>query len=1554
MSARRRLAVCVFATSLTVGTIAPVALQGATASAAAPTVRSGASTVTDSSSDGSVTAAEGKRLRIVGKVPAKYKNSLVVLEAVSGQQRQELGMAVSDKNGQVHLDVALAGSAPDARWRVVKNHRTQWTSAPFELTVTDSGKKHANVAGAATVFEHSQANNSAADFPGKSTAKKPAKATAKNPGRIASPRNGAPIQLRDSAGVANEATDGVEDAAEDVTKSTGQMVGDFAKTFASNVGWDFVADGVTTLFNVIFPGQAPATAAQIQQLTQDMNQQFAVVDQELQTIESDLNSLSAQVSTLQSEVVSANASAASASCNVLLSEANGYVSQIQDNYGNYQVALSPQWVSANLVGQNSTQALKIVGNQIYGAGSGTPSFGNGVVSLQNSVNNLANLLNANGAGATSGLVGTCASAVSSGIVAQYAANSPSTVVPIGAIEQAYYDTMHSIVAYYAGWASVGQVMSSRGGQMAAAVLAGPSVNTPSEVANLCDNTTPAAGAPIITCPGIGYYTQATINATNNAWAATGASWLDVSNGMLIGDARVDNTADFIQPAHNAWVKDIALYGQVVPGLQGPLVTTNVSADLQSPLPACYLSGGVGGYWGSCPTVTTSVTNNTLTATATVPYEMWASFAFGAYLLDSNGTQVSWSEATSPGEDTIVFSTPLSGLTNGQYTIEWQSTGCYLTATALASSNTCLIWQQAATVGITNNFADSYYSPSGALTSTSASSTTTPAAGVTALTGSSWLGVTFAPAKTSQWSWAFPYGKQTAGSALPQSSGSVMASSGLLNYGASPSNLILYTGETSTFDVNDNTTFGTPPQIADNSEFKPGSTFPDSTETAYSFLDTNAAPVPGYNLIIGAPSGSSGIVNNAQYVMSNQWTSNGGPYQSCNIGGDGIGSCSGNYSYTNYMSINNSAGAFNASATNNPTFYSPLTQNNSYSLKLDVGSDSVSSTYSNEAASVTATPSFMTNAPQQQYMWPVLPLPAGGSSAPCTLTTFTTGQDGNAGAGNVCAPMFQQWEAGALGITTGPVSLTSGSTQGTLTTSGNNIAQVLISNTASSAQTVTLYADISAGDAEVGTLINAGSSSGSQTNGVSITNCTTINAALQCTVTVQPGTTVLSIPITGAGSAANYSTGTLELGLAGAGMYSSSTTQITPTADSADVIPPAVTGFTANTDSETTATNLDAFLSFTVPAATPAVTGYIFQITDPSGNETTQTATSGSSTGVQVLNGYTAGSKATVDLNLPSTQSGLWTFEVAAVNAGGTGPYVSAQAALGNSAPATPTNFQGTENNNGSLTLTWNPVSANPALSNYAIAVTAPATGTSPAQTVNVVSNVPTYTIQNLYATGSWSFSLTAVNSVGSSDPVTTSVNVTGQVPTQPLNLDASVDGDGWVSASFNASTSVPTADTYWVGLYAPGSTTPLASIQVPVSTNSEKVRVTNFYQLASTSPTGTWTLVVTPSNSVGAGDFAESTLFVSKGLLSQIENDVATQLLLDSIPASVIGFAQDQCAALDGWHAGLNVFGTCDAKTNTFTPSTTLASLAANIGSPVGATTGTNGTAPTIVGAPAS
>lgn len=1466
-------------------------------------------TAAPSTSTQAVTVPEGARKVVQGQVPIAYRNSMVVLETVAGSRRQELGWTVSNAQGRVSIPVAVGGAGEyKARWRVVRNGKTKWASPTFALDVVKKQGAPSISARAERVFEHS--------LP--SAASAPQWGTKARSSASRSPRSGV---ANEAAPVAEDSTDV---AAEAASKSAGQTMKDLGTTAASNAAWDVEADGVTWLFNLVFKRQAAATAQQVQQLSNEVQTGFATVEAQLDQLEAALAGVQQQVTTVQNEVVQSNASAAASTCTTVLGQANTYVDEIQNVFGNFQTTVSPQWVNANLVGQSPAAGITVLGDTIYGTGAGIPSFADGVTQLQTTVTALGKLLNTDGPVSSTSLLGACSSALVANIDVQYSQaqteqnlQQSQAIIPAGAVDQDYFDGMQALTSYYTGWLAVGQTLAARGGLLGVALLQGTTPTTPAQLGGLCAGQSPQPGSAL-TCGGILANLQQSTNAFDNAWANTGASWYDVTNGLMVADTKAGNASDFFTPAKNLWVQDIARYGESLPlaqtvsttttttapglavtynptnglttdgsGVTSTSVTTGPGGAAQLVLNVMSSIGTINVYagnLGTSPTTAQLAANPAATFTAAAPpcNDYWGSYCS---TVETTSAVVTLPLGTpnTPQAYTIVF--PYSGPSGNslpQYTtlvVQWTYTGAVTTTTQGTRSNS------------------GTYTPSGPLVSTSAAANV-PAAGISGLATGNWLGFTFTGANTATWQSLIPTGSQPANSAVSTSLGSLMYQAGLLNGGRSPSGLLLYTGESGSFNSTTATNWfsispdfdaatGDTAKVSGQQNFSAPA---PSQMPALSFLDTNVSISPGVNPVVSAPSGSTGYINNLGNVMS------GGSVASLPVNWctppSGKETCSSTTSWTSSLSQG-------INATQNNTFYSPYSVAFSYDISFAVG-DTETATLSDYTSSVTAQNSTMAGqTPQTQYLWPVSPLQAGGrpSGSNCTMTTFTQGVDGNAGVTNVCADLFQDWMAGAIGVSSGPVSITSGGYQGTLTSSGNNVLQALLTNTSTSAQNVTLYARGSNG-AQVGTLLTAGTGGSGSVSNIACVPST--DSVLECVLTVPSGTSVIDIPLAS-------SNGTVTLAIGSASSASSSVTQVASVAASLSELPGAVQGLTAAPGN---ASGSSVTLQWIPPTVNPPVSGYTFVLTSPTGSATSL-STSGASP-VEVTSGVTSGT-VTATIPLPSDQSGVWRIGVSATNPAGSGPLASVTATLGSSAPATPTNFQAVMNANGTIDLTWNPVTANPTLSNYAVQVTTPGTATQPSATQTIVSNVPAYTIQNVSQTGRYTFALTAVNSLGASAPTTTNLNVTGMVPTQPQAIDLTVDSDGWISVTWLSSSSVPTADSYQVGLFQPGSTSsskPVTTLQVTAPVKTSTIRVPDLYQLGKNSPTGAWFVIISPSNSVGVGEYGTAQLVVTNGVIARATKQQAEAGAIAAAPSVALSRARAACTA-GSWTIGFSVFGTC-------------------------------------------
>lgn len=1407
MSGFRKLALSAATVGLLAGIVSPGTAQAAEGqSVARATVIAGPGA--------SITVKEGTRTPVKGQVPAKYAKSLVVLEAISKGRRHTLATGISDRSGAVTavLDMGGDGTYP-ARWRVVRDGKTLWTSQRFTIDVKDSGQRHPAAEEAARIASH---------------------------GGAAAPAPKVRPGSRDGDKATNAAGSAEDAARDDTSQTAAGWVKDQATTAVSNVPWDFEAIGVNLLFGLMDPGTAVATAAQVQALTTDVNQGFAGVNQRLTTIEKGMADLQSSVNAVSTQVQQAAAVAAAGQCATLLQQADSQVETIQGYYANYKGTMSPTWAKSQLEGQPPQQVVKLVGEKIFGAnGAGTPTFAAGVDSLQVTVTDLGGLMTGQGPAGSAGVVQACSTAVSASVASQYNSNTSGSIVPLGAVEEAYYSSMNDVVAYYTAWANIGQALAFEGALLEQVALT-PSVTSAYAASQVCTGITASNTVGASPCATALWHSQNSTDLVRQAWNAVGASWSDVSLGMVAGDARADNTSDFIQPSRNGWLRDVGSYGL-------PLVT-----------------------------------------------------AAG--------------ERTAPAT----------------------------------------------------------------LTSTTAVTSTTPTAvtGASGLSQSTWNGAAFAPATTKAWQWLLPVQSMSASantatylspaqgnaaswneiSTLPNGLGSYMGQAGLTNGGQAPRDLIIYTGETTPVSL----------QLQNGPG---GVTYPAIQASTMSLIDTNVAMQAGSNPVINAPSGSAGRLLDYTYVMSfsdylygtvsspgtneSAWakpplsvptgvqttwmnpSTEGAPCYTgdatkrdpnvyCSWSFPGVTATPSEFQSLYSVQITPSPGEarapnlpgtfFPVDVTNSPGFYRNLVQQYSVNVEVQTGERN-KAIYSDPSSSVLQVPGFMTGVlgttdPQTQHGWPTLTQ----DGASCSMTSFKAGTN-SPNVGNVCQQWFIEWLAGTKGVSTGPVTVTGGEFQGTKQPDGNYAVTELVSNTSSSPQKITMVARIKQSTGiEFSGSMTKGDSLGAGGNGADIQNCTVLGTQMICTVVVQPGATLVTLPLSGSFTF----TREVEVALAAQGMADYSTVTITTAESGAQAVPGQV-----RYESATPQEAGDVDLMWLAPQSSPAITSYAVRVTDPDQNQTTLTwnvgdtamaappgsGMSGTAIRPATYQGASGYAKTTVNVGLPHA-AGTWFFEVYAENPVGRGKSDGAYATLGNSAPPIPENFTAVETERGTLLVDWDPVPSQPAVSDYTLTITPPSVNGSQPKARTVSTSVTQFEWLDVVSTGMWSFSLVASNAAGNSPEATATVNATGMVPTQPTNLEISVDREGWISVSWGASASVPNADTYHVALFDPDRNL-IKRHKVQTFASEETVRLFNMHQLAPGDKKGTWAVIVLPENSIGPGlTPAISSFYVSEGLLKEVKGTLDREQALASIPDHLKIYAQRSCES-GAWHDGLRVFGEC-------------------------------------------
>lgn len=267
----------------------------------------------------------------------------------------------------------------------------------------------------------------------------------------------------------------------------------------------------------------------------------------------DLTGIGAQLDALAGNV---NTLAGIPACAAATSQANNDVAAIQGVHAQYVSMLSATWVNANLRGGTTpSQDLGTLGGTLFGTGSGSPTFLSGLNRTQQAVTHLDSLLTG-----PNGLIASCADAASARAAANYhLVRNQTGATVLGAADQAYFNALQSLTEYYTGWATLGQAYAGIGTQWAAALTATPIPGSYQALAALCKNAAPVAGSTL-TCSGLLGNQAVTEGSVLAAWNATGASWEQVTHGLVSTNTTANPHTSMLEPATRAWITDLATYG----------------------------------------------------------------------------------------------------------------------------------------------------------------------------------------------------------------------------------------------------------------------------------------------------------------------------------------------------------------------------------------------------------------------------------------------------------------------------------------------------------------------------------------------------------------------------------------------------------------------------------------------------------------------------------------------------------------------------------------------------------------------------------------------------------------------------------------------------------------------------------------------------------------------------------------------------------------------------------------------------------------------------------
>lgn len=1335
----------------------------------------------------------------------RQSGRLAVVETTSPVRGIELGRTYVTSDGKVKIrtSIPVAGKY-GVRVRVLDGRKTSWQSSPVDMTITAGGKRPSTSDSGRGVRIVGHARN------------------AESP--TISPRGLSILNNESILADLDEIAAGPA-ASSEVLTNLGTVIsgalntplGQFIGAAAGEWG---VAFGLNLLMSVVFPGSNANTGQALQQISNDLQQ----VQNELNDIESSLSSLEVQVT---QEYAQLNAVESDSLCISLLNEANGYVDTIQLAHDNMQLAMTPSWLQAN-VGPyaNSMSGIRAIGNQVFGTGSGTPSFSSGVFSTQLAVTGLGNLLSNDGVAGSTGLVSACSTAIAAELAANQAGlQSPGTnITPVGAVDNQYFVQMQQIIGFYAGWTAIGQAITAQGGQMIVASLSPAPITSASQVTNLCNGATASATPNLITCSGILAQIAQTQASLAIGWNLTGASWGMVSDGVFAADTQVNPAAGGLASPSAIWPIDLGGYG--LGGGPGPLAPSTGRASG----PASAILNETGPTTVMTPAVTS-----------------WLGLNFGP--------------ATSSMWDRLLQVSSLSPYSGATAT---SATAC------VPSSN-------------------------GSFTSCAA----------------------------------------------PQSVGAIMYSAGLLANKQQPSNLIIYTGETSTWNplnsavITDERLWDYFPFNNVYSGLQPPIINSTPNYSIQTFLDTQLIPVQGASAVIGNPSTSVLTLTPASiypYYTSpgseDSWTatlsqsltsSNGG-----NVSGNVIISCPATQSTNNpfptavpltygpLLNVGNgqtgtAGGSYSAIAsgsctqapastvplsglalTNNPTFYSPITAAGTNNPQGNGES------FASLSWNTTNVPGFMASKPQAQYVWPV----ANPAAPGCTLTSFSEGVSGQANTTQTCVNLWQEFSAIYNAQTFGSVTVGGPLTQGTIQQSGSNLATVVFTNSSSTSQSSTLTVATTTPGIQVQSLVTPVTGSN-----VTLSNCAptseTANALapsvsgatiISCAIVVPPGVSAVNIPVTYTSAQSGGVIATIT------GSQSASAVQIniSNTPGFSQVPPAPVTNLGVSASSGNAVT-----LTWQTPASTPPLLSYVVTSTGPTGTS--------SSTTVPISSVTTAGQNSSATVQLQSNQAGYWQFTVAGQNIAGNGLAGTTTTYIGSGPPPAPANLIANENPDGTVSLSWTPITSMPPVSGYTVIVTGP--DGIPRRPVTV--SVPAFTTSALTSTGTWSFAVSATNTSGTGPQSTTSVPLLGAAPSAPEGLVATVSSSGSVSATWSASpNAVPPPTSYTLRVFD-SSGRLVRALTIPTTGLLSTIAVPDFFSLGSNSPTGTWIVAVSARNATGAGPTARSILQVTPGVISGIGRTQSIDSELGQVPVLLSDLDATECRA--GFLTS-SAFGTCNKR----------------------------------------
>ena len=1245
---------------------------------------------------------------------------------------------------------------------------------------------------------------------------------------------------------ADQAENAVENGA--VAGLAAERSGSLAEEFGARIGdetFTFFFDfGLDALMKAAFGNpQASGFASLEREISFDFQQTMA----QLTAIENSLKNLSGQISSTQ-------AAAANTQCATAMSQASQYVTTIQVASTNLQSILNVPWVKANLTSTGAVQDMNTVGVAIFGGNAGSPKFLSGLNQVQVATSDLATLLTTDANSSAQGLVEACADATAANIaVALNPGQGSPAPLAVGLAESSYFGTMQTIVGYYASFVNIGRGLTTLGSQLAMGVTMVPPPSTISDVTDQCAGASPAASPGVMTCGGILQFNDVIGTSYTNAWQATGAGWAQMTDGYVASALGFNPATGYFANGDVAWVTDIAKANRStnpLTSLSNPSYQARSNNSLISRPGLQTLST-----WGAdAPSPTSGSYSPSNPVFVNADGYVQAGLAQPSY-----GTNPQIQKALS------VFTPATSShwnalLNNNNQANTTNNENCFVNASGDLTSclNTMTVGDLIGMTGLMNDGQrtfDNMILYTGETGVWSVNPTTTALNFNGAFQGTNGV----------------PYTYNNDVRALSFLDTNIQPNTGFSVVFNDPS------ADDGVMGVNTIYPFFTGYQ-ASNGVYTQSQT----TNTTYSMgffpVATNNAFVPGR--YASAYLCSPGASNWTPMLLSMILGSKSAPY-------------------TGQILTNGDSLAIKCGSPGSPAFWGgtpgsmPFTGNTQFYrnpvLSLSqLGTSMAFVSCQSSGAAVACnpsdflqTPGFLLNAtpnyaqqtlqnysipavngaptalnPQQQYTWPVIDL--NPSTTPCRLTNFSQGSSGNIGIPQACAAMFNMFAAANWGADIGAIDVfLSPNTQ---TPNGSQVTARTIN-----ASGAPITGALAVSFAQVNTTGAAGWTT--STKGASVGQCATNFSTyfptqngqrnmLVCSVTIPPGgaSFTAALPSGNSASAVARPASVLFSNASGTQVAGSAKTLTNQSAQT--LLPPGpVTGLSAAISNGNAVT-----ITWNTPKSSSPVTGYVLNATGPSGQASPQTT-------IPITQVTATGDSSSVTYPLPS--SGLWTISLAAQNASGTGLAGSTIVALGTAKPSAPQNLMLIERTGGGVEFSWTPVLASPSVDNYVIQATSPTGVKAPVISVEQANALlPTPGV-----TGTWTYAVYAVNALGNGPVSTATINIQGGVPNPVAALVPTVDSAGRMNVTFSGSPgTVPAATSYTLAIFAPDQYgKPLAQQVIPAAGNVNSYTVAGFYEFGRNSPSGSYVVVIMPTNATGNGYITYSPVFLTTAFIKTLD-----------------------------------------------------------------------------------